>query len=204
LLAESFALETQRSSFVSLTVRMAEIAQRMLGRTPARPAVDYQDGDGLVGKALRGLDRCCRLIPSHQGVVDAERILLRLQRLVETRFQRHQRFQQLRETMNLDSFSCHRCSLRLNPISQWIRAAGTREARQEQFLSGSVLYFLYCEEVYGLRMNLEGQVLINELADYQPCTVAQWARLTSLASEEQLERLVRQLAEMGLVAWDCE
>ena len=37
-----------------------------------------------------------------------------------------------------------------------------------------MLFFLADGEVHGLRMNLEGQVLINELADYQPCTVLQW------------------------------
>ena len=43
--------------------------------------------------------------------------------------------------------------------------------------------------------------LINELADYQPCTIAQWARLSTLVDVPQLTVLVRHLADMGLVAY---
>ncbi len=50
-------------------------------------------------------------------------------------------------------------------------------------------------------MRLEGQVLINELADYEPCTVAQWARLSALVDAQQLTELVRHLVEIGLVAY---
>ncbi len=49
-------------------------------------------------------------------------------------------------------------------------------------------------------MRLEGQVLVNELADYQPCTIAQWARLSALVDAPQLAALVRHLVGIGLVA----
>jgi hypothetical protein len=45
-------------------------------------------------------------------------------------------------------------------------------------------------------------VLINELADYQPCTVDQWARLSPLVDAAQLQGLVRYLETVGLVAWE--
>ncbi len=91
--------------------------------------------------------------------------------------------------------------IHLSPACCWIRI--NEEPRGDRgSLSSSVLFFLVNDEIRGLRMNLEGQVLINELADYQPCTIRQWARLSSLADASQLSSLVRHLAEIGLVACD--
>ena len=89
----------------------------------------------------------------------------------------------------------------LNPACCWIRINEEPHSDRSS-LSSSVLFFLVNDEIRGLRMNLEGQVLVNELADYQPCTIRQWAQLSSLADANQLSSLVRHLAEIGLVACD--
>ena len=68
----SIAFEPRRSSFVSWTVRIAQVADRILAHAFPASGVATERADRFVEKTLNGLDRCCRLIPTHQGVVAAE------------------------------------------------------------------------------------------------------------------------------------
>jgi len=88
----------------------------------------------------------------------------------------------------------------LNPANCWIRWSTESDVAANSRLSGSALFFLDGSDLRGIRMGLEGQVLINELADYEPCTVAQWARLSALVDAPQLTQLARHLIDIGLVA----
>ena len=90
--------------------------------------------------------------------------------------------------------------LHLNPANCWIRWATESGSAEEAAFSGSAMFFLDGSALRGIRMRLEGQVLINELADYEPCTVAQWARLSALVDAQQLTQLARHLVDIGLVA----
>lgn len=204
LLASSVAFRPRRSSLVFWTVRMAQAADRVMGRTRRVREPEFSAGQGIVEKTLNGLDRCCRLIPTHQGVVAAERARLQIEAVLETRRERHQRFQRLRQDMESDSLSIEQAYLYLNPGCRWIRMCDTMLPGQHEAPSGSVLFFLSGDSVQGLHMSLEGQVLINELADYQPCTIRQWANLSTLADARQLTAMARHWADIGLVAWEIE
>jgi hypothetical protein len=203
VLAASAAFEPKRSSLVAWTVRMAQVADRIIARTFPSSFLNHVQSKGLVEKTLNGLDRCFRLIPTHQGVVAVERARLQIQQVLNARRERYRRFQGLRQAMVRDTFSHSDSYLHLNPVCRWIRISDELVSDRE-CPSGSVLFFLANNDVHGLRMSLEGQVLINELADYQPCTVLQWAQLSSLADIRQIDVLVRHLAEIGLVAWGTE
>ena len=85
--------------------------------------------------------------------------------------------------------------------SQLLDAVGSRRGLDDESYTASALFYLDGQELRGIRMRLEGQVLINELADYQPCTIAQWARLSALVDPSQLAVLVQHLAGIGLVAY---
>jgi hypothetical protein len=194
--------QPRRSRFVSWPVRVAQAADRVVAR--ARPASlgAGPGGRGLTEITLAGLDRWCRLIPNHPEVVRAERARLRLQQVIEERADRFRRFQELRRAMedhrlSLDGDSA--CQLYLNPANCWIRYEAAARSVEEEAFSGSALFFLDGNALRGIRMHLEGQVLVNELADYQPCTIAQWARLSKLVDVPQLAALVRHLVEIGLV-----
>lgn len=63
------------------------------------------------------------------------------------------------------------------------------------------IFFRVGKAIRGLQMNLECQALINELADYQPCTAMKWTRLSSLADIHQLTTLAAHWRAMGLIAW---
>jgi hypothetical protein len=202
------AFEPRQSLLVSWPVRMAQVAERVVARAlPARQTANPANR-GLAEITLAGLDRCCWLMPYHQEVVVAERARLRIQQAVEQRAERHRRFLELKRTMpdlRLSLGDDGTSQLHLNPANCWIRwttdsgPSDSGPAAQEAY-SQSALFFLDGSGLRGIRMRLEGQVLINELADYEPCTVAQWARLSALADAEQLTQLARHLVEIGLVA----
>ncbi len=197
----------QRSSLISWTLHFAQAADRLVGRVlpSPRPPGDTQDGwsDGWAQRAFHGLNRYFRFTAEQQESLAAERARARIEPLLAQRRVRWERFEQSRQTMQsfgrlLDETSP--AQVHLNPACCWIRMQGEPLGGDRSDLSSSVLFFLVNNEIRGLRMNLEGQVLINELADYQPCTISQWAQLSSMADAGQLCSLVRHLAEIGLVA----
>ena len=205
------AFQPRRSVLVSWPVRVAQVADRMVARAFA-PSVAHGGaahggtGHALTSITLASLDRWCHLLPAHPEAVLAERARLKIEQLVEERVDRVARFLELRhamETANEVSRELPAESARLiylNPANCWTRWE-TDIGLDDESVSASVLFFMSGQELRGIRMRLEGQVLINELADYQPCTIAQWARLSALVGAPQLAVLVRHLAEMGLVAY---
>jgi len=197
------AFEPRQSVLVSWPVRVAQAADRVVARAlPARRPPSPGSG-GLAEIALAGLDRCCRLIPYHQEVVVAARARLRIEQAIARRAERYRRFLELKRAMAdrpLSASADGTGQLHLNPANCWIRWSTEPDAAASSRLSGSALFFLDGSDLRGIRMRLEGQVLINELADYEPCTVAQWARLSALVDAPQLVQLARHLIDIGLVA----
>lgn len=204
--AELPAFQPRRSVLVTWPLRVAQAADRMVARALAVGASDGAAGCALTSITLAGLDRWCRLLPAHPEAVLAERARLRIEQLVATRAERVARYQELRRAMEAADEVARELPadsprpIHLNPANCWTRW-DTQVSPNDETLSCSVLFFLDGKELRGIRMRLEGQVLINELADYQPCTLAQWARLSALVDASQLALLVRHLAEMGLVAY---
>jgi hypothetical protein len=197
------AFEPRRSLLVSWPVRVAQAAERVVARALPARQVASPGGRGLAEITLAGLDRCCWLIPYHQEVVVAERARLRIRQAIEQRAERHRRFLELKRAMvdrPLSLGDDGTSQLHLNPANCWLRWATDLGSAEDAALSGSALFFLDGSDLRGIRMRLEGQVLINELADYEPCTVAQWARLSALVDTPQLTQLARHLVSIGLVA----
>jgi hypothetical protein len=195
--------QPRRSLFVSWPVRVAQVADRVVARAMPSGRKTGSGGRGLTEITLAGFDRWCRLIPNHPEIVRAERAHLRIQQVIAARADRFRRYQELRRAMDdkrlsLDGDST--CQLYLNPANCWMRWEAKSESAEEETFSGSALFFLDGNDLRGIRMHLEGQVLVNELADYQPCTIAQWAQLSALVDAPRLAALVRHLVGIGLVA----
>ncbi len=89
----------------------------------------------------------------------------------------------------------------LNPLRAWCRL------RTSYFLVGdvpppaTVLLFAVGDRFAARVFELEGQTLINELADYQPCTLDQWSELSALADRDQLVDLCKILSDSGLICF---
>jgi len=89
----------------------------------------------------------------------------------------------------------------LNPLRAWCRL------RTSYFLVGdvpppaTVLLFAVGNRFAARVFELEGQTLINELADYQPCTLDQWSELSALADHDELVSLCKILSDSGLICF---
>ncbi len=198
------AFAPRQSRLISWPVRVARVAERVVARAlPASQAPALSVGS-LAEITLAGLDHVCRLSPSRQEVLAAERARLRIEQVIARRQERYRRFRELKRGMvgrplslALDGTS----QLYLNPANAWVRWSADNGGAEAEPFAGSVLFFLDGDDLRGIRMRLEGQVLINELADYEPCTVAQWAELSALVGHAQLVGLVHHLVRIGLVAY---
>ena len=117
---------------------------------------------------------------------------------------KHIRFQELcsltdRSLDELDSNTD--LQVYLNPIRVWSRFDTLALLDDDATPPANVLFYAAGEEIGTAVLELEGQALINELADFQPCTLNQWMALTNQADPTELVDTCRDLAEMGLVAF---
>jgi hypothetical protein len=89
----------------------------------------------------------------------------------------------------------------LNPIRTWTRfqSGALPPGREETPLA--VLCYFSRGEIRAAFLELEGQALTNELADFQPCTFRQWAAASNFGRPEQMVKFTQDLARIGLVAW---
>ena len=90
----------------------------------------------------------------------------------------------------------------LNPIRAWGRfeTAALLDDQSDR-LPCDVLFFADGEEIASAVFELEGQALLNQLADNEPCTLDEWNRISYLAEREELTELCRDFSQMGLIAF---
>lgn len=89
----------------------------------------------------------------------------------------------------------------LNPLRAWCRLRTSKFLADDVTPPATVLLFAVGDAFATRVFELEGQTLINELADYQPCTLDQWSQLSALANRVQLVGLCKNLHESGLVCF---
>jgi hypothetical protein len=89
----------------------------------------------------------------------------------------------------------------LNPLRAWCRLRTSYFLVGEVTPPATILLFAVGDQFAARVFELEGQTLINELADYQPCTLDQWAELSALANRDQLVSLCEVLSESGLICF---
>lgn len=191
------------SALVHGAARVAQAIQWTVGGWRRRPGGPEPAHQGVVEATFRGLERLSPLLPRLGPVVATHRARWQIERTLAQRSrQRYERFLAIRRVMLATHPALTEMSAQeiyLNPANCWIRSCG--RAAVSGGCGGTTLYFLVEETLRCVELDLEGQAVINELADYQPCTVAQWARLSALLDTRGILVLVRHLAGMGLVAF---
>ena len=60
------------------------------------------------------------------------------------------------------------------------------------------MFYAVGNEIAVAAFELEGQALVNELSDYQPCTLTDWIDVTRVLEPGQLIEFSRQLLRLGL------
>ena len=118
---------------------------------------------------------------------------------------KHVRFQELRSlTPELVKEVGENPSLQvhLNPIRAWTKFFTTELIGGEgDDLPIDVMVFPIGNETTTAVFEDHGRLLIEELSQYEPCTIETWAAVSQHAQSEELTDLCRDLAEMGLVAF---
>ena len=64
----------------------------------------------------------------------------------------------------------------------------------------NVVFFAVGGAIGTAVFELEGQTLINELAEFSPCTLDEWTALTQLSSRTELAQFSADLVEIGLLS----
>ena len=129
-----------------------------------------------------------------------------VERLVRWNHEAHLLFQSRRAAMN-DDIRLHAADsaarICINPIRVWTRLstpALLHRVRNSSSAPASVIVFADGESVAAAALDLQEQAAFNELTDFQPCTMAQWAAVSQIADRGELAARCRQLIELGLAA----
>lgn len=142
-----------------------------------------------------------RLTPVQLDYVACQRARHRVEFLAEAHRDAHARFQSLRRACEeADTLLLPTTIIHLNPIRTWARFETAALLDEDDEPSCDVLVFADQDETATALLELEGQALVNELAEIQPCTIRQWAESAGLASEAEVIEVCEDLAAMGLVA----
>lgn len=157
------------------------------------------DGEAM----LRWLASAIDLSPEQRDYVTCQRARHTIEEMARVDRLAYVRFQELSSIV--DQFLPQlgtRDELRilLNPIRTWVTFETAELLDDEAQPPSNVLFFATRGDIATAALELEGQALLNELVDYQPCTLADWAAISSWADRDDLTAFCRDLAEMGLVA----
>lgn len=157
------------------------------------------DADGLLAWLAETQD----LSPEHRDIVD----LQRARNVIQRRWQQFQpavrRYHALCQSTASQRLMQEDSTMRvhLNPLRAWSRVRTSELLTCDVPAPATILLFavgdVFATRVFGF----EGQTLLNELADYQPCTLDQWSALSALANREQLLAFCQELSELGLVCF---
>lgn len=169
----------------------------------SQPLTAYDTGISDAERMLEWLETSHQLSPAQQDHVTCQRArhgveeLARQQRLTYLRFQ--ERYS-LIEQWSKEFDERSRLRLYLNPIRIWGTFVSGALLEETTLPPVQVLFFPRRGEIRSALLELEGQALVNELADFHPCTLTDWSAVSRIGDLKRLLETTRDLAEMGLVA----
>lgn len=193
-----------------LAVQLAFVAdafedfqQRMVDFIRAEPLAAFgsavSDGEAM----LRWLSATTDLSPVQRDYVACQRARHTIEDIARDKRIAYVHFQELSSIV--DQFlpqlgSQEELRILLNPIRTWVTFETSELLEDDVQPPSNVLCFATRGDIATAALELEGQALLNELVDYQPCTLAEWAAVSTWADRDELKEFCRDLAEMGLVA----
>jgi hypothetical protein len=184
--------------------QFAEFESLLIDYIRAKPLMALDDGIQDADRMLVWLMAHRELTAEQRDYIVCQRArhaieeLARRHRLDYVRF--HERFSLVDQLLaRLESDPSLR--IHLNPIRRWTRFTTSALLEETTPPPASVLFFGSQGAVASAVLELEGQTLINELADLQPCTLDEWAALTQLVDRQRLVEFCHDLARMGLICF---
>ena len=138
-------------------------------------------------------------------LVSCREARVRLKRMGRNLFRQQLAFRVAQRRCQQEQHSLQRRSrlrLQLNPIRTWARLA-SRLMLDGVDPPANVLFFATPSGPSAALLELEDQALLNELEDWQPCTLDEWAALSHVADRPQLLDFCLELSRIGVVAWSA-
>lgn len=153
---------------------------------------------------LRWLERAAELTPEQRDHVACQRARHAVEAAARQDRWAYVRFQELwsvadrlaEELGNNPDLVIH-----LNPSRAWSRFTTRALLDEESAVPAEVLFFAAGGEVRTALLEPAGQTLVRELASLAPCTLGEWAGLSTRADRDELAAFCRDLSSMGLVAF---
>ena len=167
------------------------------------PLIAYDNGTSDGQHMLEWLVRMRDTSDEQRDWVACQQARHRVEELGRGHRISHIQFQDLRGVIDLEDDSWTSDTglrIHLNPIRVWERFITSALLDDEATSPADVLFFPIGNEVTTAVLEPEGQVLVTELAKYEPCTLSEWAVVSQHADREQLIELCHDLADMGLIA----
>lgn len=192
---------TKQLSFV--TEACEDFATLLMEFMRDNPLTAYDTGTTDGERMLAWLQQAKRLSAEQRDYVACQRARHAIEELARSRRLQHVTFQErysLVDTFLEELETNHSLRIFLNPIRTWTRFHTRSLLNGEADPPANVLFFAVGGDVATAIFELEGQALINELADYQPCALLEWTTETTFHDREDLADFVRDLAGMGLVS----
>ena len=91
--------------------------------------------------------------------------------------------------------------IHVNPVHTWARFVTSCFLDEPTSLPADVLFYTHDRSIGAAYLQLEGQALLHELEDLQPCTIDEWVIFSRLGDRHELIEFSTDLAKLGLVAF---
>ena len=195
-------LQTQLESVADAFDDLEDLVSAYIRNVPPA-AYDTTTSDGE--RFLSWLERTGDLTPRQRDYVSCQQARLAVEAAARADRPGHRRFQELwsltpQLAAELDTDPGLRAYL--NPIRAWSRFTTTTLLDDDATLPADVLFFATGDEIRTAILEPHGRALVEELASCGPRTLDEWAGRSQHADREELVSLYRDLAEMGLVAFE--
>lgn len=171
----------------------ADVVDEYLGDPSVDCGLESLGADDALG-LLDWIETTRLLTPVQRDQVTWQRARLAVERRIRELREEHQRFQQL-PVGALDPTA----RLQLNPVRVWARMETGSLIDEQVEPPAHVVMFPVQGEVRHLTLGLEDQAVVNELADFCPCTVAEWIAVSRIGGPETLLAALQPLIVAGLI-----
>jgi hypothetical protein len=164
-------------------------------------ALDTPTGD--AERFLGWLEVTAPLTPEQQDYVACQRARHAVEEAARKNRSAHVRFQELWSVaaeLAPQLGKVRGMRIHLNPLRAWARFV-TPALLNGVAAPADVVFFPARESINAAVPGDEGRALIEELAEFGPCTLAKWATLSAHGGRKELAAACRNLAAVGLVAF---
>jgi hypothetical protein len=195
--------ERLRRQFDLLPAHFDGFEELTVRHVKSQPSGAYASAGSEALRFLDWLEGARRLSSVERDLVACERCRF----LVEQRARRNRaRFVYFQDLLSVTPTLAEELDrsghlmVHLNPIHIWARFETSELLGDAEELPAVVLFFPVGQAVSTAVLDPLGRALVEELSELSPCTLDAWSSLGRRAERDDLVVLIRNLAQMGLVA----